>query len=69
MVGGNELPFPLPKSNCRNQFSSCGSSVAVLPALPPSLQHYRLVDDKELAPLQELIDEFMGRGAAAAVAH
>lgn len=31
--------------------------------------HYRLVDDKELAPLQELIDEFMGRGAAAAVAH
>ncbi len=40
-----------------------------LPLLCSPLQHYRLVDDKELAPLQELIDEFMGRGAAAAVAH
>ena len=30
---------------------------------PPLLpaQNYRLVEDKELAPLQELIDQFTGR--------
>ncbi|KAJ9533071.1 hypothetical protein QJQ45_018172 [Haematococcus lacustris] len=30
--------------------------------------HYRLVDEKELAPLQELIDQFTGKARAAAAA-
>lgn len=35
--------------------------------LPPP-QHYNLVDEKELAPLQELIDQFLGRAGSASAA-
>ncbi len=35
----------------------CGPTAADAP-LPADLQHFNMVDDKELAPLQELIDQF-----------
>lgn len=41
------------------------SVVALFKLMLTSLhvQHYNLVDSKELAPLQELIDQFQGKAA------
>lgn len=41
---------------------SCFSAPAPTPSLP--LQHYSLIEDKELAPLEELISQFQGKMAA-----
>lgn len=70
LLGPMNARKPLPCPSAPGAAPCVPASFACLPLhstarLPPAPQHYNLVDAKELAPLQELIDQFQGKAPAA----
>ncbi len=62
---GPTPPTPAPTLTSTQLIVPPPPPAALTPSLPPpAAQHYNLIEDKELAPLEELISQFQGKMAA-----